>query len=91
MWKGLETIQIHPCEVDYIRNRRITLFLGQEQNQMPRLISSLVQKRTMIGLFQKTNMMKNSRTGEDLYTFTDPQREKEDRGDMLQVCRLCQA
>ena len=38
---------------------------------------SLGPKRTMIGLFQKTNMMKNSRTGEDLYImvnfFTDPQ------------------
>ena len=38
---------------------------------MPRWIASLGPKRTMIGLFQKTNTMKNSRTGEDLYTMVN--------------------
>ena len=34
-------------------------------------IASLGLKGTMIALFQKTNMMKNSRTGEDLYAIVN--------------------
>ena len=67
----MDTIQIHPCAVDYIRKRRIHWFLGQEQIQMPILIASLGPKRKMIELFQEISMMKNSRTGEDLYTMVN--------------------
>ena len=49
--------------------------------QMPRWMASLGPKRTMIRLFQRINMMKNSRTGEDLYTMVNsvhrPSRRKE--------------
>ena len=38
---------------------------------MPRRIASLGPKITMIGFFQKINMMKNSRTGEDLYIMVN--------------------
>ena len=38
---------------------------------MSRWIDSLGPKWTIIGLFQKTNMMKNLRTGEDLYTMVN--------------------
>ena len=44
-------------------------WLGTEQ--MPRLIASLGPKITMIGLFQEINIMKNSRTEEDLYIMVD--------------------
>ena len=38
---------------------------------MPRLIALLGPNITMIGLFQEINIMKNSRTGEDLYTMVN--------------------
>ena len=38
---------------------------------MPKWIASLGPKWIMIGLFHKTNMMKNSRNGEDLYTMVN--------------------
>ena len=48
---------------------------------MPRLIASLGPKRTMIGFFQRINMMKNSKTEEELYimvnSFHRPSRRKE--------------
>ena len=38
---------------------------------MPRLIASLGPERTMIGFFQDIIIMKNSRTGEDLYIMVN--------------------
>ena len=38
---------------------------------MPRWITSLGPKKTMIGLFQNINMTKNSITGEDLYIMVN--------------------
>ena len=55
-----------PYAADYTRKRKITQLLGQEHIHMPRLISSLVPKRIMIGQSQKIIKMNISRTGEDL-------------------------
>ena len=38
---------------------------------MPRWIASLGPKKTMIGLFQEITIMKNSRTGKDLYIMVN--------------------
>ena len=48
---------------------------------MPRLIDSLGPKRTMIGLLQDISIMKDPRTGEDLYIMVNsvhiPSRRRE--------------
>ena len=38
---------------------------------MPRGMASLGPKRTMIELFKETSIMKDSRTGKDLYTMVN--------------------
>ena len=38
---------------------------------MPRIIASFVPKITMIGLLQDISIMKNSRTGGDLYIMVN--------------------
>ena len=53
------------------RMRMTPKFPGQEQTQMPRRIASIGTKRKMIGLYQKTSIMKSSITGEELYIMVD--------------------